>query len=32
MLGLARIVHEADCQLDVSITGQRVVVTAYSWG
>jgi hypothetical protein len=32
MLGLARIVHEAGCQLDVSITGQRVVVTAYSRG
>jgi len=32
MLGLARVVHEAGCRLDVSVTGQRVVVTAFSRG
>jgi hypothetical protein len=32
MLGLARVVHEAGCQVDVSVTGQRVVVTAFSRG
>ncbi|HEX6271689.1 MAG TPA: hypothetical protein VFZ53_01550 [Polyangiaceae bacterium] len=32
MLGLVRVVHEVGCQLDVSVTGQRVVVTAFSRG
>jgi hypothetical protein len=32
MLGLVRVVHEAGCHLDVNVTGQRVVVTAFSRG
>lgn len=32
MLGLARVVHEAGCHLDVTITGQNVVVTAFGRG
>ena len=32
MLGLARVVHEAGCQLDVNVTAQRVVITALTRG